>query len=123
MPNYWLVGAMWGGSDDQAPKFIRRGYWQLGWKDEDKPFMTERRNQIEPGDRIAIKRMMGRGASSIRIIALGIVNEIDSEDGRVYIRWVLSDILDRVVDAHGCFQSIHGPFASDDSWTKVVFQL
>ncbi len=126
MPNYWLVGAMWGGGDDQAPKFIRRGYWQLGWKDEDKPHMTRRRNEIEPGDRIAIKRMMGQGSSTIRITALGIVTEVDPEDGRVYIRWV-SDNLDRVVDGHGCFGTIHGPFPSDDrsddSWTKEVFQL
>jgi len=122
MPNYWLVGAMYGGRDDQAPKFIRRGYWKLGWADADKPFMTERRNKIQTNDRIAIKRMMGQGASTIRIIALGIVNEVDPEDGRVYTRWV-EDGLDRVVDGRGCFGSIHGPFEGDDEWIRGIFTL
>lgn len=122
MPNYWLVGAMYGGNDDQAPKFIRRGYWKLGWADEDQPHMTDRRNQIEQGDRIAIKRMMGRGSSSIRVTALGIVNEVDPEDGRVYTRWIEHG-LDRVVDGRGCFQSIHGPFEGDDDWIREIFRL
>jgi hypothetical protein len=113
---------MYGGHDDQAPKFIRRGYWQLGWADEDKPHMTRRRNQIESGDRIAIKRMMGQGSPNIRITALGVVTEVDSEDGRVYVRWVVDD-LDRVVDGRGCCQSIHGPFADEDDWVKEVFRL
>jgi hypothetical protein len=30
MPNYWVVGAMWGGHDDRLETFIRRGYWCLG---------------------------------------------------------------------------------------------
>lgn len=37
MPNYWVVGATWGGHDDQSEKFIRRGYWFLGWEDKDQP--------------------------------------------------------------------------------------
>ncbi len=92
MPNYWLVGAMYGGHDDQAPKFIRRGYWKLGWTDEDKPNMARLRDQIEPGDRIAIKRMMGQGSADIRITALGVVTETDLEDGRVYVNWVADDL-------------------------------
>ncbi len=44
---------MYGGADDQLPKFIRRGYWKLGWADQDKPQMAGLRDQIEPGDRIA----------------------------------------------------------------------
>jgi hypothetical protein len=122
MRNYWIVGAMYGGRDDQLPRFVRRGYWKLGWTEEEQPHMASLRDQIEPDDRIAVKRMMGRGSSDIRIVALGIVTEVDSEDGRVYVRWVV-DNLDRVVEARGCFQSIHGPFAEDDNWTKEVFQL
>lgn len=31
MPKYWVVGASWGGKDDQTQVFVRRGYWYLGW--------------------------------------------------------------------------------------------
>ncbi len=122
MPQYWVVGAMWGGQDDQSPKFIRRGYWFLGWEDDEAPDQAHRRDQIRPGDRIAIKRMMGQGSNQIRITALGIVTEIDEEDQCVYVKWVASD-LDRPVESRGCFKSIHGPFDADDPWTKEVFFL
>jgi hypothetical protein len=29
MPNYWVVGATWGGHDDQSDKFIRIGIASL----------------------------------------------------------------------------------------------
>jgi hypothetical protein len=122
MPSYWVVGAMWGGHDDQKDTFIRRGYWELGWEDQDQPAQAARRDQIQPGDRIAVKRMLGQGATEIEIRALGVVREVDPKDKRVYIDWLVSD-LQRRVASKGCFQSIHGPFAPDDPWTRQVFQL
>jgi hypothetical protein len=123
MNQYWIVGAMWGGQNDQAPTFIRRGYWFLGWSDEDTPpDQARRRDNIRVGDRIAIKRMMGQGSSQIRIIALGIVTEVDAEDQCIYVRWVVTD-LDRPVDSHGCFAAIHGPFDAQNSWIREVFFL
>jgi hypothetical protein len=122
MAKYWVVGAMYGGNNDQAPKFIRRGYWVLGWSDADAPDQAKRRDQIGVGDRIAIKRMMGKGATEIRITALGVVTEVDEEDKRVYVTWIADD-LNRVVESRGCFQSIHGPFEADDPWVKEVFRL
>jgi len=122
MPNYWIVGAMWGGQDDQSEIFIRRGYWFLGWSDAEKPTQTALRDQIQPGDRIAIKRMLGQGSPDIEIRALGVVKEIDPEDKRVYVHWAASE-LHRRVPARGCFASIHGPFPADDDWTRMVFQL
>jgi hypothetical protein len=113
---------MYGGQNDQAPKFIRRGYWVLGWRDDDAPDQAQRRDEIQPGDRIAIKRMMGQGSTQIRVTALGVVTEVDPDDKRVYVNW-LADDLDRVVDSRGCFKSIHGPFDADDPWTKEVFRL
>jgi hypothetical protein len=113
---------MYGGGDNQASKFVRRGYWKLGWEDDEQPNMAKRRDQIKPNDRIAIKRMMGRGASDIRITALGVVTETDLEDGREYVRWIADD-LDRVVDARGCFGTIHGPFVEGDDWVKEIFWL
>lgn len=122
VPNYWVVGAMWGGRDDQLALFVRRGYWFLGYADDAQPAQAALRDQILPGDRIAIKRMLGRGSRSVEIRALGIVREIDAKDKRVYVHWAVGD-LKRKVPAHGCFQSIQGPFPQDDEWTKAVFQL
>lgn len=113
---------MWGGYDDQSDKFIRRGYWFLGWSDAEQPAQARRRDEIRPGDRIAIKRMLGKGSRSIEIRALGVVREIDDEDKRVYIDWLVRDV-NRKVAGRGCFQSIHGPFVESDTWTKEVFRI
>lgn len=122
MTNYWVVGAMWGGQDDVSEEFIRRGYWYLGWGDNDQPEQAALRDQIQPGDRIAIKRMLGQGSKDIEIRALGTVKEIDSYDKRVYIHWAVSG-LQRKVPSKGLFASIHGPFPADDEWTRLAFQL
>lgn len=84
--------------------------------------MAELRDQIEPNDRIAIKQMLGRGSQNIRIKALGIVREVDLQEKRVYVNWLV-DNLDREVRGKGCFGSIHGPFSEDDNWTKEVFYI
>ena len=122
MAQYWVVGAMWGGHDDQSDKFIRRGYWFLGWNDGDQPAQAKLRDQIMPGDRVAIKRMLGQGSPNIAIRALGVVKEIDEEDKRVYIDWFVRG-LEREVPSRGAYKSIHGPFAEDDDWIKEVFHI
>lgn len=122
MEKYWIVGAMWGGYADQSDIFLRRGYWSLGWGDAEQPEQAARRDQIQAGDRIAIKRMLGQGSSEIVISALGIVKEIDVGDKRVYIQWVISG-LQRIVPSRGCFASIHGPFNANDDWVRLAFQL
>jgi hypothetical protein len=68
MPNYWVVGAMWGGHEDQFEVFVRRGYWFLGWGDKDQPAQAARRDQIQPGDRIAIKKCSARGLRTSRLV-------------------------------------------------------
>jgi len=113
---------MFGGNNAQAPKFIRRGCWVLGWSDADAPDQAQQRDQIRAGDRIAIKRMMGQGSNQIRITALGVVTEVDEDYKRVYVNWIARD-LDRAVESRGCFKSIHGPFDAEDPWTKEVFRL
>jgi hypothetical protein len=120
--SYWVVGAMWGGQDDQIETFLRRGYWFLGWSEAEQPAQAQRRDQIQANDRIAIKRMLGQGASDIEIRALGVVREVDAEDHRVYVHWAISN-LQRIVPSKGCFGSIHGPFPPEDEWTRLVFQL
>ena len=122
MFQYWVVGAMWDGHNDQSDLFLRRGYWFLGWDDQDQPDQAKRRDQIQQGDRIAIKRMLGQGSPNIEIKAIGIVKEIDLSDKRVYVDWVLRD-MGRVVPSKGCYKSIHGPFPPADAWTNEVFRI
>lgn len=122
MANYWVVGAMLGGSDDQYEIFMRRGYWFMGWSAEEQPAQVALRDQIKPGDRIAIKKMLGKGATEIEIRALGVVTELDSGDKKVYVDWLIKD-LKRKVPSGGVFKSIHGPMQSDDMWVKNVFCL
>lgn len=122
---YWVVGAMWGGHDDQLATYLRRGYWQCRkLSDREVAALAD----FKPGDRIAVKRMLGRpqgqGSPDIEIRALGVVTEIEPEErgARVYVRWLV-DGLARVVPSKGCFATIHGPFPADDEWTKAVFQI
>ena len=120
--NYWLVGANWSG-EDQADTFYRRGYWELGWSDDDQPNFAQRRDNIRKDDRIALKARRGRGADTITIKALGVVKEV-GEDKRVYIDWLLTK-LEREVASKGCYGSIHGPYGSDrePDWVKEVFHI
>ena len=123
MPNYWVVGAMWEGHGDHLDEFIRCGYWRHWWTREEQPVQVGRCDQIEAGDRIAIKRMLGHGAPDIEIRALGLVTGTDDSDEeyrRVRVDWCITD-LEREVRGNGCFASIHGPFDEDDEWTQEVF--
>lgn len=117
--NYWLVGATWKGNS-QKTDFYRRGYWEMGYSDEDKPKFAKKRDSIQSGDRIAIKSKDGQGASTITIHALGIVKEV--AQGKVYIDWKMTN-LDRHVHSKGAFGTIHGPYKFDDNWTQETFCL
>ena len=118
---YYVVGANWSG-EKKYDEFYRRGYWEMGYADKEKPDFASIRDDIRPGDRIAIKSMEGQGASTILIHALGIVKEV--AEGRVYINWLVTR-LNRHVDAHGCLSTIRGPFTlsedKDKAWIQSVF--
>lgn len=120
MPQCWVVGASWGGREDQYEEFIRKGYWLLGWVEDEKPHLAARRDRIQPGDHIAIKKIST--PPDIEIRALGIVKRVDPKTLRVHVRWVETDLHHRV-HSKGCYQSIHGPFDLDDEWTQEVFRL
>jgi hypothetical protein len=62
MAQYWVVGAWWGGVDDHTELFIKNGYWENGWGNEN-PSYAKLTNQIRQGDRIAIKK---RAAKKLR---------------------------------------------------------
>ncbi len=120
---YWLVGAFWGGQDHQDQFFVENGYWMLGWDEEEQPEQFKTGEKIQVGDRIAIKRMKGKGASDIRILHIGIVKGVIAEANKVIcvVDWVAKD-LDRSVESRGCFKSIHGPYAKDE-WIEKIFCL
>lgn len=122
--SYWVVGAMFGGHEDQYDRFIRRGYWYC-WEPGQSNIPAEthsRFEQIRTGDRIAIKRLLGRGSTEIEIRALGVVTDVDLDEWRVYVDWI-SQGLARRVPLHGCAGSIHGPFEHGDDWINAVFCL
>lgn len=120
--NYWLVGAMYDGSADQSVAFYRRGYWEMGWNDADQPNFATKRDQIQPGDRIAVKSRRGQGSPTITIKGLGVVKEVF--EGKVFVDWKVTD-LDREVPSKGCYGTIHGPYsiADEAEWLQQVFRL
>lgn len=91
---YWFAGAMWGGSDDQMPRFLQEGIWQNGYEDK----FAEQVRSMKPGDRIAIKSSYvrkhklpfnnrGQRVSGMKIKAIGTVTR-NHEDGRtVDVAW------------------------------------
>lgn len=122
MPNYWVVGASWGGVEHQDRKFVEGGYWMLGWEKEDQPDQFARASQIKSGDRIAIKRMKGQGQSGIKIYHIGIIKGVILETNKVIctVDWIVTDIHRDIEESKGCFKSIHGPFVKD-AWVEKVF--
>lgn len=121
MPNYWVVGASWGGVDHQDNKFIKQGIWMLGWEKGSQP---EKASKMKIDDRIAIKRMKGKGQTGVKILHLGIIKSVILETNKVIctVDWVATDLDRDISESRGCFKSIHGPFEYDD-WVKEVFCL
>lgn len=124
---YWVVGAMFGGKDDVFDVFIKRGYWYC-WEpgSTDEPSIVrqqEKVRQIEPGDRIAIKKMLGQGASEIEIRSIGIVEDVDHDEWRIYVKWMDTFENRRLVPMKGAAASIHGPYEYDDPWIQKIFCL
>lgn len=119
---YWVVGATWG-SDDMFDTFVDRGYWEMGYSDKQKPDLAELRSQMKARDRIAIKAMLGQGSPDIRVRAIGLIKEVDGDDGRVYVRWILKR-MNRTVPSKGCYGTLHGPYGKPDAdWLGQVFRL
>ena len=47
----WFVGASYGATDDQTPRFLEQGIWENGYEDR----YLDAVKSIQVGDRIAIK--------------------------------------------------------------------
>lgn len=121
MLNYWVVGASWGGTDHQDHRFVKEGFWMLGWEEGAQP---ERAKEMKAGDRIAIKRMKGQGQTGIRVLHLGIIRGIILDTNKIIctVDWIATDLNRNIEESRGCFQSIHGPFPHD-SWIEKIFCL
>ncbi|WP_287030952.1 hypothetical protein [Pseudomonas sp. UBA6310] len=112
-------------------KFLKRGYWYC-WdigeesgaeSDAGNSVATQRERfkKIEIGDRIAVKKMLGQGATEIEIRALGIVKDVDPKEWRVYVSWITGAEFSRRVSIKGCAASVHGPFQGNDRWVHETF--
>lgn len=47
----WFVGAAYGGTEDQLPRFLSEGIWENGYDDK----LLDMVRSMRPGERIAIK--------------------------------------------------------------------
>ena len=124
MPNYWVVGASWGGTEHQDKKFIEQGIWMLGWEEGDQPAQYKKASEMKAGDRIAIKRMKGGGQTGIKIFHLGIIKGVILETNKIIctVDWVATNLDRNIDESRGCFKSIHGPFEHDE-WVEKAFCL
>ena len=90
----WFVGASYGGTDDQLPRFLSDGIWENGYEDKHLDVVRSMR----PGDRIAIKSSYtrkhglpfdsrGQAVSVMAIKAVGIITENLNDGKRVRVVW------------------------------------
>lgn len=90
----WFVGASYGGTDDQMPRFLSDGIWENGYDDK---YLSDVRS-MRPGDRIAIKSSYtrkhglpfdnrGQTVSVMAIKAVGTITENLNDGKRVKVEW------------------------------------
>ena len=95
---YWFVGASYGGTDDQTPRFLAEGIWENGY--EDKYLDTVR--AMQPGERIAIKAVYtqkhelpfynrDQTVSVMAIKAIGTITENLGDGRHVKVDWTPLD--------------------------------
>lgn len=90
----WFVGATFGGSDDQLPRFLSEGIWENGYDDKHQDEVRSMR----AGERIAIKSSYtrkhglpfenhGNTVSAMAIKAIGTITENLNDGKRVRVEW------------------------------------
>lgn len=95
---FWFVGAAWGGTNDQSPRFLAEGVWQNGFHNK---FADEVRS-MKPGDKIAIKAAfvrkynlpfdnIGKPVSCMRIKAIGTITGNAGDGKTVSVDWEVLD--------------------------------
>lgn len=94
----WLVGATYGGTDDQTPRFLQEGIWENGYQDK----YLDAVKSIQVGDRIAIKSSYtrkhdlpfdnrGQTVSVMAIKAIGTVKENLGDGRTLKVDWTPFD--------------------------------
>lgn len=90
--NHWAGGIMWGGIN-KSEYFTDNNIWELGYSSSDTEPVAIRNiklfDKISIGDKFAIKGY--GGTNSLKIYFIGIVNEIDCKERRLF--------LDKICDA------------------------
>ena len=90
----WFVGASYGGTEDQTPRFIQDGIWENGYDDT----YLDQVRAMGVGDRIAIKATYtrkhglpfdnrGESVSVMAIKATGTITENLNDGKRVRVDW------------------------------------
>ena len=90
----WFVGASYGGTDDQTPRFLLEGIWENGYEDR----YLDLVRSMQPGDRIAIKSTYtrkndlpfdnrGNFVSVMALKAIGTITENLNDGQRVRVDW------------------------------------
>ena len=91
-PKYFYVGAMYDGTEDQLPRFVSEGIWENGHQNGVKKYNL-RYCSIQKGDVLLVKRMLGKGKSEMRILAIGIVVGKDPHDAwRLRVEWSIPEL-------------------------------
>ena len=127
---YFVVGASYD-NEDQTPTFLKRGIWEIGYSRKEQPAQYAIVDQMKAGDRIAIKRMVGGQGnnSKIKILAIGVISDMDYERGMAFVDWAHKDGQGkRTVGIRGCLRTVHGPYTIGDSieakdWLNDIFRL
>jgi 5-methylcytosine-specific restriction enzyme B len=94
----WFVGASYGGTDDQTPRFLDEGIWENGNPDK----YLDAVRSMQPGDRIAIKSSYtrkhdlpfdnrGQMVSVMAIKVIGTVTENPGDGRRIRVDWTRLD--------------------------------
>src|ERR1035437_9183534 len=94
----WFVGASYGGTDDQTPRFLEEGIWENGYEDKYLDIVRA----MQPGERIAIKAAYtqkhdlpfdnrGLTVSVMAIKAIGTITENPGDGRRVKVDWTPLD--------------------------------
>jgi 5-methylcytosine-specific restriction enzyme B len=94
----WFVGASFGGTDDQAMRFLDEGIWENANQDK----YLDLVKSIQPGDRIAIKSTYtrkhslpfdnrGQTVSVMAIKAIGEVTENNGDGRKIKVKWIKVD--------------------------------
>jgi 5-methylcytosine-specific restriction protein B len=94
----WFVGASYGGTEDQLPRFLAEGIWENGFEDKHRDVVRSMR----PGERIAVKASYtrkhglpfdnrGQAVSVMAIKAIGTITENLNDGRRVRVEWTKLD--------------------------------